>query len=74
MKKIKNNTIKNDLTPRDEKEDDNFNSKFLNKKKSVVNIVKIPLVPHQVSNSYKINKKLLQPLSLNSQINRYCEK
>ena len=53
---------------------ESFDSKYLNKKKSVINIVKIPLVPPKIANSYKINKKLLKPLSLNSQMKRSSEK
>lgn len=48
-------------------------SSFLSKKKSVVNIVKIPLVPIHLDQSFKINKNLLQPVSLHWNHNRSSE-
>jgi hypothetical protein len=49
-------------------------SKFMSKKKSVVNIVKIPLIPQFKERAFKINKNLLQPINLNSQMNKSSEK
>lgn len=51
-----------------------FESKFLTKKKSVVNIVKIPLVAPLNDRAFRINKNLLNPVSLNSMMNKSAEK
>ena len=61
-------------TPKNDNEEESFDSKFLSKKKSVVNIVKMPLMPAHLDKSFKINKNLLQPLQLNSHLNRSGEK
>ena len=46
----------------------------MSKKKSVVNIVKIPLISHLKERGLRINKNLLLPVNLTSNLSRSSEK